>query len=106
MSKILETKVKNLYDGKPIGFSKLKITIECPLDLGVSVTGEWIGVNGNVYLRMDDAWDFLMYVNEYRVNNPGHQFNRIAIFAEDSQVTDIHFSFDDFLQNQTMENIL
>ena len=105
MSNILERKIKSIFSNNPENFTRLEISIECPLESGVKVTGEWIGNGKNAYPQLDNAWDFLLYVKEYRKNNPDHLFNRVSIIANDSQIVDIAFSFDEVLQQQTMENI-
>ena len=105
MNDILERKILSIFDKNPNNFSRLEISIECPLDSGVSVTGAWIGVGGNVQPQFDGVRDFFLYIKEYRKSNPDHLFNRVSIVASDSRIIDVSFFFDEKLQKETMENI-
>ena len=105
MNSILTKKIEFIYSKKPDKFANLEILIECPLDFSVSVTGEWSNGDEKAYLQMDDAWEFLKYVDECRTNEPDRLFNRITICVQNGQITDMLFVFDENLQKQTMEDL-
>jgi len=105
MNIVLEEKIKSIFDVNSGNFTRLEISIECPLNSGIRVTGEWIGSEGNAFVQFGGVKDFFLYVKEYRKNNPDHLFNRISIIADNSHIVDVAFSFDEVLHEQTMKNI-
>lgn len=105
MNSIIEKKISSVFDTKPSNFSRLEISIECPLDSGVRATGKWVGNESSIHAQFGGVKDFFLYITEYRKNNPNHLFNRILITAENSKIIDISFSFDEILHAKTMENI-
>ena len=106
MNNILERKISAIFDKNPGNFTRLEISIECPLDSGVSVTGKWIGSAGNAYAQFGGAKDFFLYIEEYRKNNPNYVFNRVSMIANsDSRTMDVNFLFDEELQKRTEENM-
>lgn len=105
MKKILENKINSIFNTNSGNCSRLEISIECPLDTGLKATGVLIGRDGESYLQLGSVKDFYLYVSEYRKENPEHQFNRLSIIASSLSDIKLEFSFDEDLQQQTMENI-
>jgi len=105
MNNILERKIETIFNKNPGNSTQMKISIECPLDSGVSVTEKLIGDEECGQIQIDSARDFFLFIKEYRKNNPDHLFNKISIFTKNSQILDIVFLYDEILQKQTMENI-
>lgn len=105
MNKTLETKIDSIFNTNSGNYSRLEISIECPLDSGLKATGRLIGEDCETFPRLGSIKDFFIYVSEYRNEHPEHQFNRMSIVASNSKDIDVMFSFDEDLQRQTMENI-
>ena len=84
-------------------YSQLEISIECPLNDGVGVTFKCIDKDKRIPVKpVYMAKDNYYFIKEYQKNNPNHQFNHILIMAENSQIVDIKFSFDEILHQRTL----
>ena len=105
MNDILERKIKTIIDNNPGNSTQMEISVECPLDSGVSVIVKWIEDEEGDQAQIDGVRDFFLYIKEYRENNPDHLFNKISIFTNNAQIIDICYFYDELLQKQTIENI-
>lgn len=105
MSNLLDAKIKSIFETNPGSFSRIEISVECPLDSGLMVTSVGVGEDGSIPLQFGGVKDFFLFVQSYRKNNPMEKFNRVSIVAEKSRIVDIAFLFDEELQKITMEDI-